>query len=110
MDATEALHLLRLLGLNLETDNGRLIVTPADLLDDDVRWFIRNHRAGIIDALQKADDPAWAWLVHLNGRAIETYHHPEKNCAGVARMYPDAARIEPLPECLWPHDPNKQET
>jgi hypothetical protein len=96
MDATEAMHLLRQLGLNLETSSGRLIVSPAELLDDDVRWLIRKHRDAIILELEKGDVPRWAWLVHFEGHAIETYHHPDASCAEVKRRHPNAIRITPL--------------
>lgn len=55
MESTEALQLLRLLSLTVTTENGRLLVQPAELLDDDVRWLIRRHRDGIIAELLKAD-------------------------------------------------------
>ena len=36
MNAAEALHLLTQLGLTITATDGRLIVTPAELLDDDI--------------------------------------------------------------------------
>jgi len=105
MDATEALHLLRQLGLTLTATDGRLIVTPAELLDDDTRCFIRSHRDAIIAELEQADSPRWAWLVRMSdGRTVETYHFPDATASEVMRKYPDALSVAPLPECFWPHD------
>jgi len=105
MKTDEVVYLLRRLGLSLEVDDGRLIVTPANLIDDDTRWLIRKHRDAIIAELE--DVPRWAWLVRLDGHTIETYHHPESTYAEVMRKYPAALSIVPLPECLWPVDPAK---
>lgn len=102
MNTDEAVYLLRRLGLSLDVDDGRLIVTPANLIDDDTRWLIRKHRDAIVIELK--DVPRWAWLVRFNGYALETYHHPDATHADVLRKYPDALSIVPLPECLWPHD------
>ncbi len=106
MKPDEAVYLLRLLGLSLQVDGERLIVTPANLIDDDVRWLIRKHRDAIIAEL--ADVPRLAWLVRFSGYTLETYHHPEAIHADVMRKYPDAESIEPLPECLWPYDMAKE--
>lgn len=107
MKTDEAVYLLRRLGLTLEVDAGRLIVTPANLIDDDTRWLIRKHRDAIIAEL--ADVPRWAWLVRFDGYALETYHHPEATHADVMREYPAAQSIVPLPECLWPFDSAKEQ-
>ena len=109
IEATEALRMLDILGLTLTTDGIRLFVTPTDLLDDDVRWFIREHKSQLIEALQNADEPAWAWLIAFEGFSLETYHHPDKTRAQVLAMYPSAIRVHPLPESMWPHD-NAKET
>lgn len=106
MRPDEAVYLLRRLGLSLEADGGRLIVTPANLIDDDTRWLIRKHRDAIIAELD--DVPRWAWMVRFGGYTLETYHHPEVTHADVIRKYPDALSIEPLPESLWPHDEAKE--
>jgi hypothetical protein len=102
MKPDEVVYLLRRLGLSLEVDGERLIVTPANLIDDDTRWLIRKHRDAIIAELE--DAPRWAWLVSFDGYTLETYHHPDATHAEVQSKYPDAVLIEPLPECLWPHD------
>lgn len=106
MKTDEAVYLLRRLGLSLDVDDGRLIVTPANLIDDDTRWLIRKHRDAIIAELE--DVPRWAWLVRFDGYALETYHHPDAPHADVLRKYPAAQSIVPLPECLWPHDMAKE--
>ena len=106
MEADEAVYLLRLLGLSLEVDAGRLIVAPANLIDDDTRWLIRKHRVAIIAELE--DVPRWAWLVRFDGYALETYHHPDATHSDVARKYPEALSIVPLPECMWPYDVAKE--
>ena len=49
MDAVEALGLLRTLGLTITAEAGRLIVQPAELLDDDLRLLIRKHRDEIFE-------------------------------------------------------------
>ena len=109
MDADEAIYLLRLLGFTLEVNDGRLDVSPADLIDDAVDWLLRTHKAGIIAELLN-DSPRWAWLVRMpDGSKVETYHHPEATRADVLHKYPDAISAEPLPECMWPVDPNKKE-
>ena len=109
IDATASVRMLHILGLSLTTKDGRLTVGPSDLLDDDVRLFIRKHKAEIIAALQRADKPAWAWLVVFDGFCLETYHHPDKTRAQVKRMYPRAIRVEPLPESMWPADNAKEQ-
>jgi hypothetical protein len=106
MKPDEVVYLLRRLGLSLEVRDGRLIVTPANLIDDDVRWLIRKHRDAIIAELE--DVRRWAWLVSFEGHVLETYHHPEVALADVMRKYPDAISVEPLPGCLWPHDVAKE--
>ena len=106
MKPDEVVYLLRRLGLSLEVDGGRLIVTPANLIDDDTRWLIREHRDAIIAELLN-DSPRWAWLVVFNDHTLETYHHPEATRTEVMRKYPDAASVEPLPEYLWPRDEQK---
>lgn len=108
MDATEALFLLRRLGLSLEVSNGRLDVSPAELLDDDAVLLIRSHRDAIITELQN-DSPAWAWLVNYGTHSTETYHYPERTRHQVLLAYPGAVSVERLPECLWPHDPSRKE-
>lgn len=106
MNPDEALYLLRRLGLSLEVDGGRLIITPASLIDDDTRWLIRKHRNAIITELE--DVPRWAWLVRFNGYALETCHHPDATRAEVQSKYPAALSIVPLPKCLWPYDQAKE--
>ena len=105
MQPDEVLYLLRRLGLSLEVDGGRLIVTPTNLIDDDTRWLIRKHRDAIIAELE--DVPRWAWLVSFEGHALETYHHPAATRTEVMRKYPDAVSVEPLPEYLWARDEKK---
>jgi hypothetical protein len=102
MKPDETVHLLRRRGLSLEVDDGRLIVTPANLIDDDTRWLIRKHRDAIIAELE--DVPRWAWLVCFDGYVLETYYHPDATHADVMWKYPAAISIVPLPECLWPYD------
>jgi hypothetical protein len=97
MEATEALYLLRQLGLSLESSNGRLIVSPAELIDDDVRWLIRKHRDAIILELERAGAPRWAWLIRFGGYALETYHNPEASLSEVLQRYPDAISVMPMP-------------
>lgn len=109
MDATEALYLLRRLGLSLEVNGGRLDVSPAALLDDDAVWLIRSHRDALIAELLD-DSPAWVWLVRFSdGTAKEVYRHPPATRAEVQAAYESAISIERLPECDWPHDPTKTE-
>ena len=107
MKPDEAVYLLRQLGLSIEVEGERLIVTPANLIDDDVRWLIRKHRDAIIAELE--DVPRWAWLVRFSDREpLETYHHPKAPYADVMRKYPGALSVEPLPKSLWPHDMAKE--
>lgn len=106
MKPDEVVYLLRRLGLLLEVDGRRLIVTPADLIDDATRWLIRRHRDAIISELE--DLPRWAWLVRFDGHTLEVYMHPDATHADVVQKYPDAVSVEPLPECLWPHDVAKE--
>lgn len=109
MNADEALHLLRRLGLTLTATDGRLIVTPAELLDSDTRWLIRKHRDGILTELLD-DSPAWAWIARFSdGSAKEIYRHPPAVRAEIKAAYESAISIERLPECDWPLDPNKTE-
>lgn len=109
METTEALFLLRQLGLAFEVNGGRLDVSPAELLDDDVVWLIRKHRDAIIAELLD-DSPAWAWAVHFAGRApMDLYCHPERTRREVMAQHPTATAADRLPECRWPHDPNKGE-
>jgi hypothetical protein len=107
MGATEALYLLRRLGLSLTVNGERLDVSPAELLDDDAIWLIRSHRAALISELQN-DLPARVWRVNFADRPpLETHHHPEATCVQVLRKYGGAVSAERVPECDWPHDPNK---
>jgi len=108
--ALGAIEMLRILGLSVRTEGGKLFASPAELIDEDVAWLLRTHKAGIIAELLN-DGPRWAWLVRMpDGRKVETYHHPEATRAVVLHKYPSAISIEPLPECMWPVDPNKKET
>jgi hypothetical protein len=107
MRPDELVYLLRRLSLSLEVDGGRLIISPANLIDDDTRWLIRKHRDAIIAELE--DVPRWAWLVRFDGYALETYHHPDATHADVMRNYPAAQSIVPLPEILWPFDSAKEQ-
>jgi hypothetical protein len=109
IDPVEALTMLRVIGLNLSTENGRLLVGPSDLLDDDLRWFIRKHRDGLIEAIHRADKPAWAWRVEFDGFALEVYCHPDKTRAEVHQMYPTASRVDLLPASQWPRDVTKRQ-
>lgn len=104
MDATEALYLLRRLGLTLEVNNGLLNVSPAELLDADAVRLIRSHRDAIIAELLD-DPPAWAWLVNTGTDSTEVYTHPPATRVQVLRAHPGAVSVERLPECYWPHDP-----
>jgi hypothetical protein len=109
MKVDEVIYLMRLLGLTLEVNDGRLDVSPVDLVDDDVDWLLRTHKAGIIAELLD-DGPRWAWLVRMpDGRTVETYHFPDATAAEVMLKYPAALSIMPLPECLWPHDSAKEQ-
>lgn len=105
MEAAEALYLLRRLGLSLEVNDGRLDVSPAELLCPDSIWLIRTHKSEIIAELLD-DSPAWAWLVNHGTHSIETYHHPPATCVEVLNAYSDAVSIERLPEFLWPDCPD----
>jgi hypothetical protein len=86
--ASDALNMLRILGITLALNDGRLAASPAHLIDDDVRWLIRKYRDDILmmlsevpmlvravgheygfdadeirEALEAADrDPAGAWV------------------------------------------------
>lgn len=51
----EAIEMLRILGLTVRTDGEKLFVSPFELVDDDVRWLVRTHKAEIIADLQ--NDP-----------------------------------------------------
>lgn len=105
MDAIEALYMLRQIGLTLTAAEGRLVVQPADLLDDNVRWLIRKHRDALIDLLQAeppkvidAGDAHFHWRVRFSYFVLDTFHHPYATHADVLRKYPDALTAEPLPE------------
>lgn len=50
-------------GLILETDGHMLTVTPADLLNDDLRAGIRQHKPELIELLQSAH--------HTTGRLLD---------------------------------------
>lgn len=102
MDAVEALALLRALGLKITPENGRLIVQPAELLDDDTRWLIRTHKDAILTELLD-DSPRFAWRVRFgDGRALDIYRHPDATRAEVLLQYPDALDLEPVPEAPSP--------
>lgn len=108
MDAIEALPMLRQLGLTLTAAEGRLVVQPAELLDDEVRWLIRKHRDALIELIQAepteqskglaADEAHFHWRVRFSNFALDTFHHPYATHAEVLRKYPDALTAEPLPE------------
>lgn len=106
--ALEAIEMLRILGLSVRLDGAKLFVSPAELIDEDVAWLIRTHKAEIIAALQ-SNEPRWAWMVCFSTHSIETYHDPYKTHSEMAAIYPSAIRIAPLPECEFATDPNKTE-
>lgn len=105
MDATEALSMLRQLGLTLTAAEGRLVVRPAELLDDEVRWLIRKHRDALVELVQAeppkgidAEDAHFHWRVRFSNFVLDTFHHPYATLAEVLLKYPDALAAEPLPE------------
>ncbi len=104
--ALDAIEMLRILGLSVRTEGGKLFVSPPELIDEDVAWLLRTHKAAIIAELQN-DAPAWAWSVNHGTHSTETYHHPERTRHQVLLSYPDAVSVERLPESMWPIDPNK---
>lgn len=56
-------------GLNLKTDGHMLTVTPADLLDDELRAGIRQHKPELIELLQSAHHTTGClldWVVDLD--------------------------------------------
>ena len=53
---TEAIEMLRILGLSVRLDGAKLFVSPAALIDDDVSWLIRTHKTEIVRELQN-DSP-----------------------------------------------------
>lgn len=105
MNATEALSMLRQLGLTLTAAEGRLVVRPAELLDDELRWLIRKHRDALVELIQaepskgiEADEAHFHWRVRFRDFVLDTFHHPYATRADVLRKYPDALTAEPLPE------------
>lgn len=103
--ALEAIEMLRILGLSARLDGERLFVWPAELVDDDVRWLVRTHKAEIIAALQN-DAPACAWRIRFDdGTGKEIYRHPPTTRAEVLKAYPDAVSIERLPDAPSPVAP-----
>lgn len=105
MDATDALFMLRQIGLTLTAAKGRLVVQPAELLDDDVRWLIRKHRDALIEMIQAepskaadAEDAHFHWRVRFRDFVLDTFQHPYATRSDVLRKYPDALAAEPLPE------------
>lgn len=98
MDAAEALHLLRILGLSLTATDGRLLVQPSELLDDDARWLIRRYRDEILSALVN-DGPARHWSVTFpDFHRKEMHFHPEKDRASVLAQHPNAIHAEQVPD------------
>lgn len=90
---------------SLTAAEGRLVVRPAELLDDEVRWLIRKHRDALIELIQaepskgiEADEAHFHWRVRFIDFALDTFHHPYATRADVLRKYPDALTAEPLPE------------
>lgn len=108
MDATEALYMLRQIGLRLTAAEGRLVVQPAELLDDEVRWLIRKYRDALIELIQAepteqsksiaAEEAHFHWRVRFSNFALDTFHHPYATQAEVLQKYPGALTAEPLPE------------
>lgn len=111
--AIEAIEMLRILGLSVRLDGTKLFVSPAELIDEDVAWLIRTHKAAIIAELQTEkhdhDLALWGWLVVFSGNAFEVYCHPVATAEEVKRKYPAAILVKPLPESMHAHDPNKTE-
>lgn len=108
MDATESLYMLRQLSLTLTAAEGRLVVQPAELLDDEVRWLIRKHRDALVKLIQaeptetskgiEPDEAHFHWRVRFSNFVLDTFHHPYATHAEVLRKYPDALAAEPLLE------------
>lgn len=106
--ALDAIEMLRILGLSVRLDGAKLFVSPVELVDSDVAWLVRTHKAAIVTELQN-DAPAWAWLLHFASREpLELYRHPPATRAQVQADYPDAVSIQRLPESMWPVDPAKE--
>lgn len=67
------------------------------------RWLavIREHKAGIIEALTAAAPPeTWpAWRLHFaNGESLDVSFCPAVTRAGARSDYPHAIKAEPIPE------------
>jgi hypothetical protein len=102
MEAVEAIYLLHRLGLSLVVNEGRLDVSPAELLDSDSTWLIRSHKAAIVSELQN-DAPRWAWLLHFADREpLEVYCNPDATHAEILERYARAMAAEPIPERVAP--------
>jgi hypothetical protein len=96
MGAPEVLHLLGESGLTVATDAGRLIVTPADRLTDEIRQLIRDNKPGILEVLEFT---SYRWLIHFAEREpLEVFTHPDASISRMLREYPDCVAAEPLLE------------
>jgi hypothetical protein len=67
------------------------------------RWLpaIREHKPGIMAALQEAanEATAWRWLLHYPDREpVEVRFSPEATHAEALAAYPEAIAAEPIPE------------
>lgn len=65
------LHRLRAVGLNVSLDGERLVVSPASLLNDELRNDIRRFKPALIEILQGAlkpdlDDAGWDQMRDLS--------------------------------------------
>lgn len=54
----EAARYLTEQGFTVEADDGRLLVSPADRLTDELRHWIRSHRDSLVDEIARASVPA----------------------------------------------------
>lgn len=90
MNASEVLHLVRDSGLTVTADGERLIVAPADRLNEEARQMIRDNKPAILAGLE-AEAAELARLVYLCGNAYQFSPDEHREALQIALADPSDA-------------------
>jgi hypothetical protein len=93
-----ALNKIRQAGFSLSVVDGKLLVTPAKNLTDQQREFIKQHKAEIIDDLEReAGQRYFGFLItRSDGSQFFSYQVPFMTLKEIRIQFHDAAAISPV--------------
>jgi hypothetical protein len=89
MTANDALRRLHGAGLHLELGDGKVIVTPRDLLTESLRQLIRDNRDDLLQMLVEADGLIHQELITAIHRCCDARGDDETNRAGLIQEAAD---------------------